>query len=76
MVNENLATVHLARTCGALSTSNDLAALAAGLVVRSNMMQLRTYLYGTKTMQIAIELPNDFVAFQAEPVVRKEIATS
>ena len=27
-------------------------------------------------MQIAIELPNDFVAFQAEPVIRKEIATS
>ena len=27
-------------------------------------------------MQIAIELPNDFVAFQAEPVLRKEITTS
>ena len=27
-------------------------------------------------MQIAIELPNDFVAFQAEPTIRKEIATS
>jgi len=23
-------------------------------------------------LQIAIELPNDFVAFQAEPVIRKE----
>jgi predicted HTH domain antitoxin len=27
-------------------------------------------------MQIAIELPNDFVAFQAVPDIRKEIATS
>lgn len=27
-------------------------------------------------MQIAIELPNDFVAFQAEPILRKEITTS
>jgi predicted HTH domain antitoxin len=27
-------------------------------------------------MQIAIELPNDFVAFQAEPTIRKEITTS
>lgn len=27
-------------------------------------------------MQIAIELPNDFVDFQAEPVIRREIATS
>jgi predicted HTH domain antitoxin len=27
-------------------------------------------------MQIAIELPNDFVTFQAEPVIRKEITTS
>ena len=27
-------------------------------------------------MQIAIELPNDFVAFQAEPEIRKEIQTS
>jgi predicted HTH domain antitoxin len=27
-------------------------------------------------MQIAIELPNDFVAFQTEPDIRKEIATS
>ena len=27
-------------------------------------------------MQIAIELPNDFVAFQAEPAIRKEITTS
>jgi predicted HTH domain antitoxin len=27
-------------------------------------------------MQIAIELPNDFVAFQAEPALRKEITTS
>lgn len=27
-------------------------------------------------MQIAIELPNDFVAFQAEPEIRKEIQNS
>ena len=27
-------------------------------------------------MQIAIELPNDFVAFQAEPEIRKEIRIS
>ena len=27
-------------------------------------------------MQIAIELPNDFVSFQSEPTIRKEIATS
>lgn len=27
-------------------------------------------------MQIAIDLPNDFVAFQAEPILRKEITTS
>lgn len=27
-------------------------------------------------MQFAIELPNDFVAFQAEPTIRKEISTS
>ena len=27
-------------------------------------------------MQMAIELPNDFVAFQAEPTIRKEISTS
>ena len=27
-------------------------------------------------MQIAIELPNDFVAFQTEPELRKEIRTS
>ena len=27
-------------------------------------------------MQIAIELPNDFVAFQAVPDIRKEITTS
>ena len=27
-------------------------------------------------MQIAIELPDDFVAFQAEPVIRREIASS
>lgn len=27
-------------------------------------------------MQIAIELPNDFVAFQAEPAIRLEISTS
>jgi predicted HTH domain antitoxin len=27
-------------------------------------------------MQIAIDLPNDFVAFQTEPTVRREIATS
>ena len=27
-------------------------------------------------MQIAIELPNDFVAFQAEPEIRKEIRTA
>lgn len=27
-------------------------------------------------MQIAIDLPNDFVTFQAEPVIRKEITTS
>jgi hypothetical protein len=27
-------------------------------------------------MQIAIELPNDFVAFQALPDIRKEITTS
>jgi predicted HTH domain antitoxin len=27
-------------------------------------------------MQIAIELPDDFVAFQAEPAIRKEITTS
>ena len=27
-------------------------------------------------MQIAIKLPNDFVAFQAEPEIRKEIQTS
>jgi predicted HTH domain antitoxin len=27
-------------------------------------------------MQIAIELPNDFVAFQAEPAIRREISAS
>jgi predicted HTH domain antitoxin len=27
-------------------------------------------------MQIAIDLPDDFVAFQAEPVLRQEISTS
>lgn len=27
-------------------------------------------------MKIAIELPNDFVAFQAEPTIRREISAS
>jgi predicted HTH domain antitoxin len=29
-----------------------------------------------ETMQIAIQLPNDFVAFQGEPALRQEITTA
>jgi predicted HTH domain antitoxin len=39
------------------------------------MMQQRI-IQRSMAVQIAIELPNDFVAFQAEPVLRKEIAVS